>query len=110
MSSRTTQVPERSVADVLMEIKDELRDFVETRYDLLRSELHEALSTVKSAAPLAVAAADFFRHGVFSAYPGAGGGYRRRILEQPLSLVFRVSDRGCRVGNNRRNSCFPGAQ
>jgi uncharacterized membrane protein YqjE len=60
MSSRTAQVPERSVADVLMEIKDELRDFVETRYELFRSELNEGLSTVKSAAPLAVAAAIFF--------------------------------------------------
>lgn len=65
MSSRTTQAPERSVADVLMEIKDELRDFVETRYELLRSELHEALSTVKSAAPLAVAAAIFFATAYF---------------------------------------------
>ena len=60
MNSRSTQTPERSVADVLMEIKDELRDFIETRYELFRSELNEGLSTVKSAAPLAVAALILF--------------------------------------------------
>jgi uncharacterized membrane protein YqjE len=60
MISRTTQVPERSVADVLVEIKNELRDFVETRYELFRSELSDGLSTIKSAAPLAIAAAIFF--------------------------------------------------
>lgn len=60
MSSRTTQVPERSVADVLLEIKNELRDFAETRYELFRSELNDGLSTVKSAAPLAMAAGLFF--------------------------------------------------
>ena len=60
MSSRTNQTPERSVADVLMEIKNELRDFVETRYELFRSELKDGLSTVRSAAPLAIAAAIFF--------------------------------------------------
>jgi uncharacterized membrane protein YqjE len=60
MNSRSTQTPERSVADVLMEIKDELRDFIETRYQLFRSELNEGLSTVKSAAPLAVAALILF--------------------------------------------------
>lgn len=60
MSSRSAQVPERSVADVLLEIKNELRDFVETRYELFRSELNEGLNTVKSAAPLAMAAALLF--------------------------------------------------
>jgi uncharacterized membrane protein YqjE len=60
MNSRTTQTPERSVADVLMEIKDELRDFIETRYELFRSELNEGLSTLKSAAPLAIAALILF--------------------------------------------------
>jgi uncharacterized membrane protein YqjE len=59
MSSRTSQYPERSVGDVLLEIKDELKHFVETRFELLRSELQEGIATVKSAAPLAAAAAVF---------------------------------------------------
>ncbi|HZQ67363.1 MAG TPA: phage holin family protein [Terriglobales bacterium] len=53
MSSKTTQYPERSVADVLSEIKVELQDFIETRYKLFRAEMNEGLRTVKSAAPLA---------------------------------------------------------
>lgn len=60
MNSRSTQTSERSVADVLIEIKGELKAFLETRYELLRSELNQGLSTVKSAAPLAIAAAIFF--------------------------------------------------
>lgn len=60
MSSRTQQYPERSVADVLVEIKDELKAFVDTRYQLLRSEVSEAVKRVRSAVPLAAAAVLFF--------------------------------------------------
>ena len=58
-SSRTSQYPERSVGDVLLEIKGELTEFVETRYQLLRSELQESIASAKSAAPLAATAAVF---------------------------------------------------
>jgi len=59
MSSRTSQYPERSVGDVLLEMKAELKDFVETRYELFRSELQEGLASAKSAAPLAAVSAVF---------------------------------------------------
>jgi uncharacterized membrane protein YqjE len=44
------------VAEVLVEIKDELKDFVETRYELFRSELQDGVAGLKAAAPLAAAA------------------------------------------------------
>src|SRR5689334_10120834 len=59
MSSRNTQYPERSVAEVLSEVTGELKDFVDTRYQLLRTEFQEGIGTIKSAAPLAAAAAVF---------------------------------------------------
>src|SRR5207248_2213783 len=59
MSRRATQYAERSVADVVGEMKDELKDFLETRYEVFRSEMQEGLRTVKSAAPLAAAAVVF---------------------------------------------------
>jgi len=59
MSSRNTQYPERSVAEVLSEVTGELKDFVDTRYQLLRTEFQEGMGTIKSAAPLAAAAAVF---------------------------------------------------
>ena len=65
MSTRSSQYPERSVADVLLDIKDELKDFIETRYELFRSELQEGVSTVKSAVPLAAAAAVFLATAFF---------------------------------------------
>ena len=59
MSSRNTQYPERSVADVVREITGELKDFVDTRYQLLRSEFHDSVATVKSTIPMFAAAAVF---------------------------------------------------
>ncbi len=45
-------VHERSVAGVLAEIKDEAKEFMRTRLDMLRSEMKEKMSTVKTAVPL----------------------------------------------------------
>ena len=44
----------RTVADVLADMKEELRDLVETRLAMLKTELQEKLRTLKIALPLAV--------------------------------------------------------
>ncbi len=43
---------ERSVAGVLAEIKDEVKDFVQTRIEMLKSEMKDKLSSWKTAIPL----------------------------------------------------------
>jgi uncharacterized membrane protein YqjE len=46
----------RSLAVVLHEIKDDLKEFLQTRYDLLRSELSEKLAVWKTSLPMIVGA------------------------------------------------------
>ena len=43
----------RSLATVLAEMKEELKQFIETRFALLKAEVSEKLQTLKIAAPLA---------------------------------------------------------
>jgi len=43
---------EKSIATVLVETKDELREFIETRIAMLRAEIQEKISTWKFAVPL----------------------------------------------------------
>lgn len=45
----------RSVASVLADSKEELKQFVETRIAMLKTELREKLKNLKIAAPLAIA-------------------------------------------------------
>ena len=47
---------QRTVADVLADMKDELKQFVETRLALLKTELREKAHTLKIAVPLAAVA------------------------------------------------------
>lgn len=47
----------RSLAAVLADVKEELKEFVATRLTLLKSELREKAQTVRVAVPLALAAA-----------------------------------------------------
>jgi uncharacterized membrane protein YqjE len=49
----------RSIGGVVNELKDELKDFLQTRYQMLVSELREKTSALKIAAPLLVAALIF---------------------------------------------------
>jgi hypothetical protein len=42
----------RSIADVLHEAKAELKQFLETRFAMLQSEMGDKLSSIKSAAPM----------------------------------------------------------
>jgi len=52
-------VPERSLAEILQEVKNEFIDFVETRVAMLVSEMREKTQEIKAAAPLAVVGALF---------------------------------------------------
>ncbi|MFZ0732006.1 MAG: phage holin family protein [Candidatus Sulfotelmatobacter sp.] len=49
----------RSLAEILAEAKNELQEFVQTRFELLRQDVEERLATLKIAAPLAVVGALF---------------------------------------------------
>lgn len=44
----------RTFADVLADMKEELKDFIETRLAILKAELREKASTMKIALPLAI--------------------------------------------------------
>ncbi|HTZ81645.1 MAG TPA: phage holin family protein [Candidatus Acidoferrales bacterium] len=44
----------RSLAEILAEAKDELKEFFETRVELLRREMNERIAALKIAAPLAL--------------------------------------------------------
>ena len=46
----------RNISEVLTEIKEELKEFVQTRVAMLKAELQEKLQTIKAAAPLAAVA------------------------------------------------------
>jgi hypothetical protein len=47
----------RSLAGVINEVKDELKEFVQTRISMLKSELGEKIRTIKTAAPMLATAA-----------------------------------------------------
>ena len=47
----------RNLAAIIAEIKDEIKDFVQTRVEMFKSELRETLDTWKTAVPLAATAA-----------------------------------------------------
>lgn len=51
--SREIRSNGRNFADIVTELKHELKDFVETRVALLKSEIQEKLGHLKVAAPLA---------------------------------------------------------
>ena len=46
---------EKSIAAVLAETKDELREFIETRFAMLRAEIQEKITTWKYAVPMLAA-------------------------------------------------------
>lgn len=50
---------EKSIATILAETKDELKQFVTTRVNILKAEMDEKISRIKSVIPLAVVAALF---------------------------------------------------
>jgi len=46
----------RSVQSTLQDIKNELKEFVQTRFDILKNEMQQKMSAVKAALPMAVVA------------------------------------------------------
>jgi uncharacterized membrane protein YqjE len=50
---------EKSIAAILAETKDELKQFVTTRVNILKAEMDEKVSRIKAVIPLAVVAALF---------------------------------------------------
>jgi len=46
---------ERSLQGMLQEIKNEIKEFVQTRFEIFKQEMQEKLSTYKSALPMALA-------------------------------------------------------
>jgi uncharacterized membrane protein YqjE len=55
MNANPTRVNNRSLADILAEMKDEFQKFVQTRVELLRAELQQKTRVMKAALPLAAA-------------------------------------------------------
>jgi uncharacterized membrane protein YqjE len=47
-------VPQRSLADVANEIKVEVKDFLQTRFEMLRAEMNENLAALKAGIPMLV--------------------------------------------------------
>jgi uncharacterized membrane protein YqjE len=47
---------ERSIGSVAAEIRDELKDFIQTRVRMFKAELRETLATFKQAVPMAIVA------------------------------------------------------
>jgi hypothetical protein len=46
----------RTLQGTLQEIKDELKEFVQTRFDILKNEMQQKISAFKAALPMAVIA------------------------------------------------------
>jgi len=72
---------DRSIQHVLYQIRDELRDFATTRFDMFREEVKEKLTAWKSALPLlgiamvlAIGAFFVFTYGLIAVIAAAIGG------------------------------------
>lgn len=63
MNANPTPVNNRGLTEILAEIKDEFKEFTQTRIELLRAELEEKARVIKAAAPLAAMGALFLTVG-----------------------------------------------
>lgn len=59
MFRRNGNIEEKSMREVIYEIKDELRDFAVTRIEMFKTELNEKFARVKAAIPLMITGAVF---------------------------------------------------
>ena len=59
MADQTVNFNGRSLAGVINEVKDELKDFLQTRITMLKAELGEKMRTFKTALPMVITAAPF---------------------------------------------------
>jgi len=62
-NANPTPVTNRSLAEILAEIRDEFQEFTQTRIELLRAELEEKARVIKAALPLAAIGALFLTVG-----------------------------------------------
>ncbi len=60
---RYRNASERSLGSIIAEIKDELKDFVNTRVGMIKAELQETMSAAKTAVPLTLIALALFATG-----------------------------------------------
>jgi len=86
-----------SFGRVMAEIRDEIRDFVQTRVQMFKSELQEKISVWKAGTALAAAAVVLLATAYLLLTISL-------VLGQCLSLVFRLRDRWRRMGLDRRNA------
>jgi uncharacterized membrane protein YqjE len=63
---RNGQGEEKSLREVIYDIKDELREFAVTRFEMLKSEMREKFDRIKTAIPL-IAVSAVFAVGAFFA-------------------------------------------
>jgi uncharacterized membrane protein YqjE len=88
----------KSLQQVLYEIKDELRDFISTRVDLLRAELVDKWSGIKAAAPMLAAGAALLLAAFFTFTFGLvalaatliGGEYRWALGAAAVTVLYGV--------------------
>lgn len=59
MADQTVNFNGRSLSGVINEVKDELKEFLQTRITMLKAELGEKMRTFKSALPMIITAALF---------------------------------------------------
>lgn len=59
MADQSTTFNGRSLAGVIHEVKDELKEFLQTRITMLKAELGEKMRTFKTALPMVITAALF---------------------------------------------------
>ena len=50
---------DRSLQGTLQDIKNEIKDFVQTRFEIFKQEMQDKLSAYKAAMPMAIAGAAF---------------------------------------------------
>jgi uncharacterized membrane protein YqjE len=88
----------KSLQQVLYEIKDELRDFISTRFELLRAEMMDKWNSMKAAAPmvaiglvLLVSAFGAFTFGLIAlAATLIGGEYRWALGAAAVTVLYGV--------------------
>lgn len=86
----------KSLQQVLYDIKDELRDFISTRFELLRAEMMDKWASLKAAAPmlavgltLLVAAFGAFTFGLVAlAAALIGGEYRWALGAAAVTVLY----------------------
>ena len=99
---------ERSLGTLAAEVKEEIKDFVRTRVQMLRFELRDKARVWKIALPMALCGLALLGYGLARIYRGPGGAPCCGVLSQPVRLLFCIThcERGLWAG--RRDVCGTG--